>query len=358
MAEPAQQIAAGWYADPWEHAPMRWWDGAAWTGNVSSAPDPQGQDAAATVTPIQPAVQTKHQLRRREGAELFTAGPGPFTNEVVARHRILNEMRSVHWVATAALLIIGALMIWHGWDVITNGQSMGYSPRRTGKVGAGWIIAGLVAPLVPYAYVASTLGAHVWERWVDARGLGEVMNGRGELDRRLPLFTLGTKRSLSSVMRGELGGQQVELGSYSYSYDKDQLPLLRMATAAEQASGSWWIVRFTLPAQVAGRYPGLSVMRASGAWPVEDDAFEVQLESIQLQKALTVYGAPGQDPVAVHELLGPQLLAELMDSPLYWEQRGSTLVVCFDGNDGSGAYRDHACASALLIYEHYLTETR
>lgn len=25
-------VAAGWYADPWGHAPLRWWDGTKWTG--------------------------------------------------------------------------------------------------------------------------------------------------------------------------------------------------------------------------------------------------------------------------------------------------------------------------------------
>ena len=28
---------AGWYADPWGVAPLRWWDGTAWTGNIHAA---------------------------------------------------------------------------------------------------------------------------------------------------------------------------------------------------------------------------------------------------------------------------------------------------------------------------------
>jgi hypothetical protein len=30
----SSQTAAGWYADPWQQARLRWWDGSAWTGNV------------------------------------------------------------------------------------------------------------------------------------------------------------------------------------------------------------------------------------------------------------------------------------------------------------------------------------
>lgn len=32
--------AAGWYPDPWQHAPFRWWDGVQWTGHLQQ-PQPQ-----------------------------------------------------------------------------------------------------------------------------------------------------------------------------------------------------------------------------------------------------------------------------------------------------------------------------
>ena len=31
----AAATSAGWYGDPWNQAPLRWWDGMEWTGNVS-----------------------------------------------------------------------------------------------------------------------------------------------------------------------------------------------------------------------------------------------------------------------------------------------------------------------------------
>jgi hypothetical protein len=33
-------VEPGWYADPWGRAPLRWWDGAQWTGSVSEPPSP------------------------------------------------------------------------------------------------------------------------------------------------------------------------------------------------------------------------------------------------------------------------------------------------------------------------------
>ena len=45
---------AGWYADPWQLAPLRWWDGVQWTGAVSGpvaapsdAPVPSGGGLSA-----------------------------------------------------------------------------------------------------------------------------------------------------------------------------------------------------------------------------------------------------------------------------------------------------------------------
>ena len=42
-------VAAGWYADPWAQAPLRWWDGNAWTGHTQDAVPPPPPAAAAAV---------------------------------------------------------------------------------------------------------------------------------------------------------------------------------------------------------------------------------------------------------------------------------------------------------------------
>lgn len=42
--------AAGWYEDPWKHAPLRFWDGATWTDATASSPPVAAQMATATKT--------------------------------------------------------------------------------------------------------------------------------------------------------------------------------------------------------------------------------------------------------------------------------------------------------------------
>lgn len=37
MTTPSAPVAAGWYPDPWNAAPQRYWDGAQWTGHVAGA---------------------------------------------------------------------------------------------------------------------------------------------------------------------------------------------------------------------------------------------------------------------------------------------------------------------------------
>ena len=37
VPEPAARPAPGWYPDPWQVAPFRWWDGHVWTGHASVA---------------------------------------------------------------------------------------------------------------------------------------------------------------------------------------------------------------------------------------------------------------------------------------------------------------------------------
>lgn len=53
-------IAAGWYADPWAEAPLRWWDGTQWTA-WTHIPEPRLADMALTK-----ADGMEHPVRRGE----------------------------------------------------------------------------------------------------------------------------------------------------------------------------------------------------------------------------------------------------------------------------------------------------
>lgn len=48
MTEPSVRPAPGWYPDPYRVAPLRWWDGAQWTGQVG------GHAQAAARRPLAP----------------------------------------------------------------------------------------------------------------------------------------------------------------------------------------------------------------------------------------------------------------------------------------------------------------
>ena len=40
-------VPAGWHADPWNQAPLRWWDGAQWTAATAAPPGDDMQRAPA-----------------------------------------------------------------------------------------------------------------------------------------------------------------------------------------------------------------------------------------------------------------------------------------------------------------------
>ena len=48
-------VAQGWYADPWDAAHYRWWDGIAWTDHRQPVPAPAPVvQAVAVVAPCEP----------------------------------------------------------------------------------------------------------------------------------------------------------------------------------------------------------------------------------------------------------------------------------------------------------------
>src|SRR5262245_32042543 len=52
----------GWYHDPWQRAPMRWWDGARWTEHVA---DWTGMVPPATRPEAAPSVAASYDAEQR-----------------------------------------------------------------------------------------------------------------------------------------------------------------------------------------------------------------------------------------------------------------------------------------------------
>ena len=45
-------VAAGWYPDPWQQAPLRWWNGREWTGHASDPlPSPPSGELLTGLVP-------------------------------------------------------------------------------------------------------------------------------------------------------------------------------------------------------------------------------------------------------------------------------------------------------------------
>ncbi len=269
---------------------------------------------------------------RRSGADLFTGGDGPFTNERIAPEGPLQQLGPRARVTTLALAVVGLVLVGVGLIRILDDSSAGIPI----------FLAGLVLPLVPTLDLQFREWPAIRRRWARARGLAPAEIDVARLGDELPMLRVGVGR-MQEPLVGELGGHRARMGTLVQDIDA--------------GCSQWWIVLFELPESVASRHRGLSVMRPGREWPLEDDASELELEGVGLRGSARVFGAPGQDLDAARALLGGDLPAALAGTSVMWEQRGRHLLAyCIADHDG--AYRDRACSAALAIYEHYLSAAR
>ncbi len=356
---PASDPAPGWYADPWRPDALRWWDGAQWTSNQAAAqPHPAEPASAQPAQPLAIGSLTKHQIRRLEGGELFTRSTSKLHQRSGRRRDLVASMSVLERLGIVVLFVVGAILVAGPGIGVRIAPTGGFSLHMDIKL----FVAGLLAMFVPYRVVCELRRRDMRNRWMLERGLQVDRDGLLDLDGRVPVCSMGTRRNYSGVIGGELGGHHAWLGIVGFDnhvrLDADK----RQPSARVNVDGEGhtrMVVRFRLPESVAARYPGISVMARGGDWSIERGSSEVELESIAFHGARRVMAAPGQDPVAVRELFGPQLIDELLDRPVSWDQRGADLVVVFDDDvDLDESLRDDACAAALLVYEHYLSEAR
>lgn len=289
-------------------------------------------------------------MARRSHDELFTGADGPFDQQEVSCRDAARLLGTTSWIATGVLSLVGIMLLSAGWDkLLTPGD------RADGRAAVLMLIAGVLLPLTPFLAQYGRMLIDAERRWASTRGFSKAQLDLDRLARNLPLLRLGTVRRLRDCTQGELVDTTVHLANYQHHFDEHEVPMLRRVTRHERATGSWSIVVVTLPEPVARRYAGISVQ--AHALPIEDGAHEVQLESGEFHRLVSVHAAPDQDPVALRELLGPQLIAALIERPISWEQRGELLVVYAPRRYGD-AERDELCADAAFVLEHYLTEDR
>jgi membrane protease YdiL (CAAX protease family) len=100
--------APGWYADPWQVAPARWWDGLNWTGYTRRAPvapflAPPGAAAAA------PAAVARDDIKG--GGTAILGYVGALALSLV--FQMVGVALGVHPL-TAPSLVLGVLGLWTG----------------------------------------------------------------------------------------------------------------------------------------------------------------------------------------------------------------------------------------------------
>ena len=113
---PPSAVPAGWYPDPWQQAPQRWWDGSQWTGHTSQPAQPQqlhlqGSERIALVGTrhYDAALRTTAEDNPDRGSRT-EASSLPFVGELVPEHENRHDPNAV--------------------SIRWKGQILGYLPRE------------------------------------------------------------------------------------------------------------------------------------------------------------------------------------------------------------------------------------
>ena len=355
MTNSATAAASGWYPDPSAPRQLRWWDGTQWTSYVrpqfDSATPPQAPGGSVEHEPqtgldsSHPTTATKHLIRRRELAELFPDGDYIF--ETATDSAVREHFTRSRAITTIALALAGLLLVKVGWGTLATDNSSDATI---------YLPLGIVLPFVPYLLLRASLKKRMIRTWAQRRGFAAASLDLGALQHQFPLFQIGTRRRLDHVMSGMVGGHKMTVAQYHAGYDDDDVPTFKMASGNTTIFADYTIAVVELPESVAERFVGISLCRESDTRTFEQGAEVPEVESIDFERKLKIVAAPAQDPIAVRELFGPQLIVALTQHPVCWEQRGSTLIVYGQQLDDTTTPLDAICVDATFVLEHYLTE--
>lgn len=157
---------------------------------------------------------------------------------------------------------------------------------------------------------------------------------------------------------GTLGGIPAHIGGMfvltkQYQFVKSKFPV-------PDTTRNFWIVAFELPPLVVERIGRLSVrersfLRRSGGENLGD---LVKFESQRVDDRFRVYAGAEVDQVALRELFGPQLVVQLQDAKVSWDQVGAKLLVYTDDRALTTSRLAAFHGAAAAIARAYWTEQR
>lgn len=142
---------AGWYPDPWQQSPFRWWDGYAWTPHLW-----QQQPVTPVLDETKPARQAQLAIAAAAVAAVFGTIVGhPALVDLVEQLRDLsstsdsflmlnNPLYLASWLSSLVSMAAGIVfLIWFHRSA-TNAVAMGLRARRDPTMG----VLGFMIPII------------------------------------------------------------------------------------------------------------------------------------------------------------------------------------------------------------------
>ena len=176
--------AAGWYPDPWHAAPLRWWDGATWTGHLSGAPAARAAPAVDLVKEADSVRHVRWAVWAIAAGQLLSfvvfgvmangvvkiiryASENPYSNDVPdGMGQVMAASSASALVSPLSLIGLVLLLVWFH-RAITNGIALGYrAPREPVLAVISWFI-----PIVNFWWPYESLRECVSPNDADTRAL-------------------------------------------------------------------------------------------------------------------------------------------------------------------------------------------
>ncbi|MFZ4515023.1 MAG: DUF4328 domain-containing protein [Acidimicrobiia bacterium] len=170
-----QQTPAGWYPDPWGGAPLRYWDGAAWTSYTAGGASPVATASADSMFVPQPTAKFGQTAMWLQAGSLLVSGIinlinsfvlPPFYHELFTRESlgprptppaITQATNLISLPASIAAITGFAFIVIWMFRLTKNGRAQ---ENNTG-LGAGWAIGGWFIPIgnffIPYLCISRAL---------------------------------------------------------------------------------------------------------------------------------------------------------------------------------------------------------